>query len=97
MSLRLKAFPCPPTSEGPDTLSPAGLQKGFDTQQSTQSRNEVCEMSGLELLCSTEERAGWRSIIAQNGVNTIEMLSRRAGTGAFRPATARDSKSKPME
>ncbi len=45
--MRLKAFPCPATSEGSNTLSPAVLRKGFDTQQSTQSRYEVCEMSGL--------------------------------------------------
>ncbi len=48
MSLRLKAFPCPATSEGSNTLSPAVLRKGTDTQQPTQSHYEVCEMSGLE-------------------------------------------------
>ena len=39
----IKAFPCPPTSEGPNTLSPAVLRKGIDGQQSTRPRYEVCE------------------------------------------------------
>ena len=45
--MRIKAFPCPATSEGSNTLSTAVLRKSFDTQQSTQSRYEMCEMSGL--------------------------------------------------
>ncbi len=52
MSLLLKAFPCPATSEGSDTLSPAVLRIVTDTQQPTQSRYEVCEMSGLGLFAA---------------------------------------------
>ena len=47
MSLRLKAFSCPATSESSNTLSPAGLRKDLDPQQPTPSRYDVCEMSGL--------------------------------------------------
>ena len=47
MSLRLKAFSSPATSEGSNTLSPAGLRKDLDPQQPTRSRYDVCEMSGL--------------------------------------------------
>ena len=39
----VNALPCPATSEGPNTLSPAVLRKGIDRQRSTPSRYEVCE------------------------------------------------------
>ena len=47
ISLRLKAFPCPATSEGSNTLSPAVLWKGTDTQQPTLSRYEVWFTVGI--------------------------------------------------
>ena len=68
MSLRLKAFPCPATSEGSDTLSPAVLRIVTDTQQPTQSRYEVCEMSGLAPMskngASSRARRLFRIIVA---------------------------------
>ena len=47
ISPRVNVFPCPSTSEGLYTLSPAVLRKGIDTHRSAPSRYEVCEMSGL--------------------------------------------------
>ncbi len=46
ISPHLKAFSCPATSEGSNTLSPAGLRKSYDMQRSTPSRYEVCEITG---------------------------------------------------
>ncbi len=59
ISPRAKDFPRPATSEGPNTLSTAALRKDIGTQQSTPSRYEVCEMSGLALLVRL---GGWNHV-----------------------------------
>ena len=66
ISLHLKPFPCPATSEGLNTLFPPCCGKALICSPGTPgSRYEVCEMSGLGLPFTrklrTRYHAGWRA------------------------------------